>query len=947
MAEMQKTYAPHDIEVRQYHDWESKGYFQPKGEGPAFSIVIPPPNVTGALHLGHALEQTLIDVLVRTRRMKGDKVLWLPGTDHAGIATQNVVERELAKTGQTRHALGREAFIDRVWEWKEEYGNRITNQMRRLGISIDWSRERFTMDAGCGEAVYKTFESLHERGLLYRGAYIINWCPRCTTALSDIEVEHEEAQGSMWHIRYRVAGPSQGLGEDAAPQVQGLPKENKIPLPGGESALRRNRNPADCKEEKGLAEEVSSGRDEGCPAGSAQRQIHEGAGGGAYVTVATTRPETMFGDQAVAVHPEDARYAHLIGQFLELPITGRRIPIVGDAAVDPTFGTGAVKVTPAHDPNDFEIGQRHGLSPLLVMDIHGVMNDEVPAAFRGMDRMACRKALVAALEASGNLVSTQPHTLSRGHCYRCKTVIEPYLSKQWFVKMSALAEDAIKVVADKTIEFVPARYEKLYFDWMENIREWCVSRQIWWGHRIPVWYPEDAPEDYVVSRDMPQDGRVYTQDPDVLDTWFSSALWPFSTMGWPEKTADMAAFYPTTMLVTGYDILTFWVSRMVTMGLALTEKAPFATVYIHGLVRDSQGKKMSKSTGNVVDPLEMIDRYGADALRFALASLATLGGQDIRFSEEKVETSRNFANKIWNASRFVLMTLDQLELTVDFAWPEPVAAADHWLLSRFAETLKTVEQCFEQYNFALATESLWDFFWNVTCDWYLEVSKQDKVGSLPMLVMAVLKSVQLLHPYMPFITDEIWQLFRDSGRVTGMPTETVMLSAWPTLAELPTFDAGVVARFGLVTEVIREIRYLRQQANIAPGVAVPVSIQGPAELVSDLQTAADILTRLAKVSDLAVLTADEAIPSGASAAAVGALSLYLHIGDVIDKEAEVKRLTKEIERLDAAIVTLKTRLSDPGFLAKAPAAVVDKNKAQLAQWEDELTAFSAQRASFV
>ena len=904
MAEMQKTYAPHDIETRQYQDWESKGYFQPRGEGQPFAIVIPPPNVTGALHLGHALEQTLIDVLVRTRRMKGDKVLWLPGTDHAGIATQNVVERELAKTGQTRHALGREAFIDRVWEWKEEYGNRITTQMRRLGISIDWSRERFTMDPGCGEAVYQTFASLHERGLLYRGAYIINWCPRCTTALSDIEVEHEEAQGSMWHIRYRVAGISQGLGEADAPKVQGLPKENELPLPG------------------------------------------EGAGGGDYVTVATTRPETMFGDQAVAVHPEDERYAHLIGQFLELPITGRRIPIVGDSAVDPTFGTGAVKVTPAHDPNDFEIGQRHGLTPLLVMDIHGVMNDEVPEPFRGMDRMACRKALVAALESSGNLGETKPHTLSRGHCYRCKTVIEPYLSKQWFVKMSALAEDAIKVVADKTIEFVPARYEKLYFDWMENIREWCVSRQIWWGHRIPVWYPEDALEDYVVSRDMPQDGRVYTQDPDVLDTWFSSALWPFSTMGWPEKTADMAAFYPTTMLVTGYDILTFWVSRMVTMGLALTEKAPFSTVYIHGLVRDSQGKKMSKSTGNVVDPLEMIDRYGADALRFALASLATLGGQDIRFSEEKVETSRNFANKLWNASRFVLMTLDQLELTVDFAWPEPVAAADHWLLSRFAETLKTVEQCFEQYNFALATESLWDFFWNVTCDWYLEVSKQDKVGSLPMLVMAVLKSAQLLHPYMPFITDEIWQLFRDSGRVTGMPTETVMLSAWPTLAEVPAFDETIAARFAAMTEVIREIRYLRQQANIAPGVAVPVSIQGPIEAVTDLQTAADILTRLAKVSTLTVLRADEAIPTGASAAAVGALSLYLHIGDVIDKEAEVKRLTKEIERLDAAIVTLKTRLSDPGFLAKAPAAVVDKNKAQLAQWEDELTAFSAQRASF-
>lgn len=872
MGEMHKTYSPQDIESRQYHTWETSGYFQPSGEGAAFSIVIPPPNVTGALHLGHALEQTLIDILVRTKRMQGAQVLWLPGTDHAGIATQNVVERDLAKTGQTRHDLGREGFIERVWSWKEEYGTRITTQMRRLGISVDWSRERFTMDPGCEEAVYQTFVRLHEQGLLYRGAYIINWCPRCTTALSDIEVDHVETEGSLWHIRYPLAeDPAQGI------------------------------------------------------------------------VVATTRPETLFGDQAVAVHPEDERYAALIGKTVLLPFTHRAIPIVADTAVDPTFGTGAVKVTPAHDPNDFEIGKRHGLTPLLVMDTRGIMNDQVPEIFRGLDRMDCRKALVAALAESGNLISTKDHTLSRGQCYRCKTVIEPYLSKQWFVKMSALAKEATEVVANKTIQFVPARYEKLYFEWMDNIREWCVSRQIWWGHRIPVWYPEDAPDTYVVSKEMPQDGRVYTQDPDVLDTWFSSALWPFSTMGWPEKTNDLATFYPTTMLVTGYDILTFWVSRMITMGLTLTQQVPFSTVYIHGLVRDSQGKKMSKSSGNVVDPLAMIDRYGADALRFSLASLATLGGQDIRFSEERVESARNFANKVWNASRFVLMTLEQTGIPVDATWPSPKTAADHWLLSRFVDTLKTVDTCFENYNFALATESLWDFFWNVTCDWYLEISKQDKVGSMPMLVNAVLTSIQLLHPYMPFITDEIWHLFRDSGRVTGMTSPTVMRSAWPTV--MPAYDAAAATRFATVIDVIRAVRHIRQQANIQPGVSVPLSVQGPADAVAVITDNEDVVRRMAKVNQIALLSEAVSPPEGAAASAVGSLSLYIHLGDVIDKDAERKRLDKEILRLETAVTGLKSRLSDPGFLAKAPAAVVEKNHSQLTQMEEELAGFSTQRAA--
>lgn len=869
MGEMQKTYSPQDIETSQYHIWESEGFFQPKGEGPTFSIVIPPPNVTGALHLGHALEQTLIDILVRMRRMRGERVLWLPGTDHAGIATQNVVEREIAKSDQSRHDMGREAFVDRVWEWKEEYGNRITTQMRRLGISIDWSRERFTMDPGCAEAVLETFIRLHDRGLIYRGAYIINWCPRCTTALSDIEVEHEEAQGALWHIEYK--------GTDG------------------------------------------------------------------NITVATTRPETMFGDQAIAVHPDDSRYTYLIGKTVQIPLTDRWIPILADSAIDPTFGTGAVKVTPAHDPNDFEMGKRHNLEQLLIMDVHGVMNNNVPEQFRGQDRMACRKSLVAALTETGHLLATHAHTLSRGQCYRCKTIIEPYLSKQWFVKMSSLAEDAIRVVKEGEISFVPSRYEKLYFDWMENIREWCISRQIWWGHRIPVWYPTDAPDTYVVSREMPQDGRSYTQDPDVLDTWFSSALWPFSTMGWPDTTAPDMAFYPTTMLVTGYDILTFWVSRMITMGLALTEKSPFSTVYIHGLVRDSNGKKMSKSSGNVVDPLVMIDKYGADALRFSLASLSTLGGQDIRFSEERVESARNFANKIWNASRFVLMTLEQTESVVFFEWPAPQTAADQWLLQRYTATLETVTHCFETYNYALATESLWEFFWNVTCDWYLEMSKQDKTRSLPMLIMAVLKSIQLLHPYMPFITEEIWKRFAESGRISGMPEASVMRSPWPTLAEIPAFDSHVADCFSGVIDAIRVIRNIRQQAVISPGVALPVSLQGPAERIADLVAEQGHLLRLAKVSALHILPEEATSPKGASSAAVGALVLHVHIGDAIDKDAERQRLTKEIDKLAVAVMGLKTRLSDPGFLGKAPAVVVEKNQAQLRQLEDELAAFQVQR----
>jgi valyl-tRNA synthetase len=852
---MEKTYSPAQIESRLYSNWESQGYFEPTSATPTFSIVIPPPNVTGTLHIGHALEHTLIDIICRQRRMTGASVEWLPGTDHAGIATQNVVEKSLAAQGLSRHDFSRETFVDNVWEWKHQYGNTITTQMRRLGVSVDWSRERFTMDAGCAEAVTETFIQLYNRGLIYRGSYIINWCPRCTTALSDVEVNHEEAEGHLWHIRYPLSSDSTQ-----------------------------------------------------------------------FITVATTRPETLLGDMAIAVHPDDARYREWIGKTVTIPIANREIPIVGDPAVEPEFGTGAVKVTPAHDLNDYEIGKRHGIAPLLVMTETGTMTDEVPAAYRGLDRFECRTQLVADLDAAGNLVKVVPHSLNRGHCYRCKTVIEPYLSKQWFVNMNELAQPAIDAVTSGNIEFAPPRFSKLYFDWMENIRDWCISRQIWWGHRIPIWYRNDDPSVMVAGANAPQDGHDYTQDPDVLDTWFSSALWPFSTFGWPHPTDDLARFYPNSMLVTGYDILTFWVSRMITMGLALTGKAPFKTVYVHGLVRDIHGKKMSKSSGNAMDPLDLIDEFGADALRYSLASLATLGGQDIKYSREKVESSRNFANKVWNASRFVLMGLETLDSPIAYEAPTPTTLPDRWILGQFNTLLTTLEQGIATYHFALGADQLWEFIWNIYCDWYLELTKVHKSESLPTLIYVLLGSLKALHPYMPFITEEIWQTFKASGKVLGMESESISTAAWPTMSHDITPDTDM----NRLVSIIREIRTIRQQLNVSPGKDISVILVVPQ--AADQRIIKDgtiYISKLAKASKVDIVPKMETPPAQAAAGVVDDIQLYVPLAGLIDVAQETARLLKKSEQLKKERDGTSAKLSQPAFIEKAPTHIVDKLRDQL------------------
>ena len=872
---MEKTYSPQSIESRLYQEWETSRKFEPQSDGPVFSIVIPPPNVTGTLHIGHALEHTLIDIVCRQRRMKGDAVEWLPGTDHAGIATQNVVEKSLAAQGQSRHDFTRETFVDRVWEWKHQYGNTITTQMRRLGTSVDWSRERFTMDPGCAKAVTETFIRLFNQGLIYRGAYIINWCPRCTTALSDIEVEHEPADGHLWHIRYPfTADPSLGI------------------------------------------------------------------------VVATTRPETLFGDMAVAVHPEDPRYKAHIGQTVTVPFSNREIVIIGDAAVDPDFGTGAVKVTPAHDLNDYEMGKRNNIPSLLIMTETGTMNDNVPAAYQGLDRFECRKRLVADLAESGALVATHDHALNRGHCYRCKTVIEPYLSKQWFVNMRALAGPAMDAVQNGDITFVPPRFGKLYFDWMENIRDWCISRQIWWGHRIPIWYRVDDPEiPPVCSETMPDDGHDYVQDPDVLDTWFSSALWPFSTFGWPEKTMDLSRFYPNSMLVTGYDILTFWVSRMITMGLALTGKSPFKTVYVHGLVRDIHGKKMSKSSGNAVDPLELIDEFGADALRYSLASLATLGGQDIKYSREKVESSRNFANKVWNASRFVMMGLETLEAPVAYTVPTPTTVVDRWILSRFHDLLGSLEQGTETFHFALCAEQLWEFIWNVYCDWYLELSKVHKTDSLPTLIYVLLGSLKVLHPYMPFITEEIWQSIFASGKVTGMESDSIVTATWPTTG---TRDIDAQTTMDRLIPVIREIRNIRQQLVIAPGKEISVIAVVPNAIDREILTQSSVyIEKLAKVGSLEILVSIDAPPAQSAGGVVDDIQLYVPLAGLIDVVQETARLQKKIDAVVQNLAATTVKLNQPSFIEKAPRHVIDKLKDQHATLDAEHQSLLAQIAALL
>jgi len=874
-----KSYVPSAAEGRWYPIWEESGAFRPevRDGGTPYCIVIPPPNVTGVLHMGHAFEHSLIDATIRRKRMQGFAALWLPGTDHAGIATQNVVERRLRDEGIDRHQLGREAFVARVWEWKQESGGTITTQMRRLGSSCDWSRERFTMDEGLSRAVRTVFVRLYAEGLIYRANRIINWCPRCHTALSDIEVEHEELDGELVHIRY--------------PFVEG----------------------------------------------------------DGYVTVATTRAETMLGDTAVAVNPADPRYEGLVGRTLRLPLVGREIPLIADAAVDPEFGTGAVKVTPAHDPNDFEIAQRHHLPAIDIFDESAVLTHE-GGSFEGMDRFAARDAVKDALRAADALEQVEPHRHSVGHCYRCHTVVEPRLSLQWFVKVEPLARPAIAAVRDDRTQFVPERWEKTYFNWMENVRDWCISRQIWWGHRIPAWYCGDcghvnvAPEDPTTctacgSSDL-------RQDDDVLDTWFSSALWPFSTLGWPDQTEDLERFYPNAMLHTGFDIIFFWVARMMQMGLHFMDGVPFHEVAIHGLVKDAEGRKMSKSYGNVVDPLELVDQYGADALRFALTRAAS-PGQDVPLATEWVEGARNFVNKIWNSARFVSFNLDGQPLASlegELPAPELLRVADRWILSRLAHVIESVDRGFEAYDFAKAIAELQKFVWSEFCDWYIELAKLslnaggDARERTQRVLATVLGSIlRLLHPVIPFVTEELWDRLGGEGHlITG---------AWPQ-SQADWIDANTDEVMDDVTEIVSAIRRFRSEHSIAPSKRF-VAFVAPGDGAQDsaLQTLQGEICALAGLERLDLISGRHASSGEQRLVAAGA-EIVIPFAGLIDLDAARQQLDRQIEKLRVELEKVRRKLADPSFTAKAPREIVDKQEVREGELSDAVGALFAQRELF-
>jgi len=856
--QLPSVYEPGQVERKWYKFWRERNYFAPSGDTnqPMFSIVMPPPNVTGSLHLGHALDNTLQDILTRWKRMQGYNVLWLPGTDHAGIATQAKVEEALAQEGLSRHDLGREKFVERVWEWKHLYGNRITEQLSLLGSSCDWSRERFTMDEGCSRAVREVFVDMYNKGLIYQGDYIINWCPKCHTAISDIEVEHEDTEGKLWYIRYPI--------EDS---------------------------------------------DE-------------------YLVVATTRPETMLGDTGVAVHPEDERYSHLIGRNVMLPLMNRPIPVFADGCVDKEFGTGAVKVTPAHDPNDFEMGFRHQLLQIKVMDDGGIMNENA-GQYEGLDRSECRQKVVADLEALGLLEKIEPHQHAVGHCQRCETIIEPMISKQWFVRMKPLAEPAIRRVVEGDIRFVPERFTKIYLNWMENIRDWCISRQLWWGHRIPVWYCDQCGE-IICSKTDPDrcpscESDQLRQDEDVLDTWFSSALWPFSTLGWPEETKDLETFYPTSVLVTGRDIIFFWVARMIFSGLEHTGQVPFYDVNIHGLILDAQGRKMSKSLGNGIDPIEVIDKYGADTLRFALITGVT-PGNDVRFHWEKVENTRNFANKIWNAARFVLMNLEGYE-PVEVA-EEDLTLADRWIISRLANTAEDVTRLLEEYDLGEAAKTLYEFIWDEFCDWYIELAKirlgqsadsHHRLVAQNVLLQVLFDTLRLLHPFMPFITEEIYQ---------NLPghNDTIMLDAWPVKGQV---WPEALEDMQQLMSVIRNLRNIRAEFNVAPGTPINTIIlvrdQGKMALFENNQV---YMQRLAQVKKIEVVNNLDTKPAQAVSALTAWTEIYVPLEGIIDIEREIVRLEKELKATEADLQRAESKLGNANFLAKAPQEVIAKENAK-------------------
>jgi valyl-tRNA synthetase len=858
------VYNPKEVEEKWYEYWERENLFYAEADSKKepFTIVIPPPNVTGQLHMGHALNNTLQDIIIRAKRMQGYSALWLPGTDHAGIATEAKVKEQLAEEGFSKYDLGREKFLERVWAWKEKYGGTIIKQLKKLGSSCDWSRLRFTMDEGLSKAVREVFVRLYEKGLIYRGDYIVNWCPTCKTTLSDIEVEHEEETGKLYYVKYT---------------------------------------------------------------------LKDGSG---YLMVATTRPETMLGDTAVAVNPEDERYRHLVGKTLILPVMGREIPIIADSYVDMEFGTGAVKVTPGHDPNDFEMGLRHDLPVINVMDENGHMNENA-GKFAGLDRYECRKLILKELEEKGNLEKIEELSHSVGHCYRCNTTVEPMVSKQWFVKMKPLAAPAIEVVKQGKVQFVPDRFTRIYLNWLENIRDWCISRQLWWGHRIPAWYCKDCGEMTVSREDItvcPKCGRTHIeQDQDVLDTWFSSALWPFSTLGWPDETEDLKYFYPTSVLVTAYDIIFFWVARMIFSAMEFMKQEPFKYVVITGLVRDALGRKMSKSLGNGIDPLEVIDKYGADTLRFTL-STGNAPGNDMRFYWEKVEASRNFANKIWNASRFVMMNLEGFKPgEVDI---QALTLKDRWILKRINDITKEVTQALDKFEIGIAAQNIYDFFWSEFCDWYIEMAKIDLYGgddlakkrAQQVLYFVLERALKLLHPFMPFITEEIWQHLPHDGR-------SIMVSKWPEYD--PAWDFTDAGDMEVVMDAVRGIRNIRAEMNVSPARKAKAVARVSDPFVMDiLKNSTEIIHTLAKVEDMEFITQDSPAPHKALTCVIKGAEIFVPMEGLVDIETEIERLQKEHTNLEKEIDRVSKKLSNEGFLAKAPQDVVEKERQKEKDYRD-------------
>ncbi|HZG18130.1 MAG TPA: valine--tRNA ligase [Candidatus Bathyarchaeia archaeon] len=859
-----KNYDPKAAESKWYPYWIDKQFFKAERDQQKkpFTIVIPPPNVTGKLHLGHALDTTLQDIITRAKRMQGYSTLFLPGMDHAGIATQARVEATLREEGISRHDLGREKFLEKVWEWKHIYAHHIREQWEKLGLALDYSRERFTMDEGLSRAVREVFVRLYEKGLIYRGNRIINWDPAARTALSDIEVIYKEVKGALHHMRY--------------PLVDGT----------------------------------------------------------GHIEVATTRPETMLGDTAVAVHPEDERYKHLVGKMVVLPITGRHIPIVADDYVDPEFGSGAVKITPAHDPNDFELGLRHNLPQIVVMDESGTMNEQA-GPYAGLDRFACRAQIIKDLTEQGVMFKIEEHIHQVGHSERSDAVVEPYLSTQWFVKMQPLADAALASAASEdSVKFVPERFKNNYLRWIENIRDWCISRQLWWGHRIPAWYCQDCGEEIVSRTDVSECPKCHShkleQDNDVLDTWFSSGLWPFSTLGWPDETEDMKYFYPTNVLVTGYDIIFFWVARMIFSGLEFTGQNPFENVLIHGIIRDSEGRKMSKSLGNGVDPMEVIDKYGADALRFTLAT-GNSPGNDQRFYWEKVESNRNFANKIWNASRFALMNLSGFTYE-DIDLSGPLSAPDKWILSRLQSTIADVTRLMDTFEFGEAGRILYNFIWDDLCDWYIEMAKLALYGTdavakkttQSVLVTVLDQTLRLLHPFMPFITEEIWQALPHHG-------ESITVAAWPQVQDA-LLNPEAEAEMALYTEIIRSVRNIRAEVNVPMSKKIELLIKASdAESLARLKRGEEYIVRFCNPERFDI-DADLTPPDKAMSAVVTGAEIFLPLAGLIDIEQELKRLEKEVETLNFEVERIEKKLNNQGFVAKAPAKVIDEEKAKLADY---------------